>query len=364
LIFVGQRPLLEVFRRIDRPARLWRLLGNVGLLWRGERGTATRENARLRRVFEALADSAITAEAVVYRDAVAEEAREQLLRLDGVLVWVDPIGGGEDRVRLDAMLREVSARDVWVSAHPDTILKMATKEVLYRTKTLGWGTDTFRYASPAELREQLPPRLAEGQPRVLKQNRGNGGIGVWKVTLLNDTVVRVQHAAPRDAVTEDVPLATFMDRCEPYFARGGQLIDQAFVARLPEGMIRAYLVGKNVVGFARQQPAVATPDRDVPPADKVLGLPSPKTMYDASEPAFAILRARLEEEWVPGLQTLVELDDADLPLLWDADFLYGPKTEDGADTYVLCEINASSVTPFPDQVPLQLANAVRERLSR
>ena len=38
-----------------------------------------------------------------------------------------------------------------------------------------------------------------------------------------------------------------------------------------------------------------------------------------------------------------------LPVLWDADFLYGPRTASGDDTYVLCEINVSSVIPFPDR---------------
>jgi hypothetical protein len=35
--------------------------------------------------------------------------REQLLAIDGVLVWVDPIHEGPTRAVLDAMLREVAA---------------------------------------------------------------------------------------------------------------------------------------------------------------------------------------------------------------------------------------------------------------
>jgi glutathione synthase/RimK-type ligase-like ATP-grasp enzyme len=31
------------------------------------------------------------------------------------------------------------------------------------------------------MRQELPARLAHGKARVLKQYRGNGGIGVWKV---------------------------------------------------------------------------------------------------------------------------------------------------------------------------------------
>jgi hypothetical protein len=51
---------------------------------------------------------------------------EQLLAVDGVLVWVDPIHEGQTRTVLDAMLREVASRGPWVSAHPDVILKMGS----------------------------------------------------------------------------------------------------------------------------------------------------------------------------------------------------------------------------------------------
>jgi hypothetical protein len=61
---------------------------------------------------------------------------------------------------------------------------------------------------------------------------------------------------------------------------------------------------------------------------------------------------------VPGLRRLVDLRDAELPLLWDADFLYGPRNETGNDSYMLCEINVSAVLPFPDDVPAKLALAV------
>ena len=199
---------------------------------------------------------------------------------------------------------------------------------------------------------------------------------MWKVELATNvspgdvsplsgdaTAVRVQHAMPRDAVTEDVALGTFMDRCEEYFSGSGCLIDQAFMTRLPEGMIRAYLVQEEVVGFARQQPQAASRDADVPPPEKVLGLPAAKTMYGPSEPEFAVLRAKLEDDWVPALGGLVGIDHTALPLLWDADFLYGPKTEAGADTYILCEINVSSVSPFPEEAVGKLAQAVLTRLA-
>ena len=349
-------------------------IGTVAVVWRGgpaERVTETRNYERLRPILDALSDVGIATETVLHCDENHEATRDQLLRVDGVLVWVDPIDAGEDRSRLDGILREVSSRGVWVSAHPDTIEKMGTKEVLYRTKSLGWGTDTHRYSTVSELREHFPARLAASGPRVLKQNRGNGGIGVWKVALVDDaarrdmssaalaeTIVRVQHAAPRDDVTEDVALADFIDRCAGYLDGRGKLIDQRFVTRLRDGMIRAYLVIDEVVGFARQQPAAS-----VPP-DKVLGMPSAKTMSDADDATYADLRIRLERAWVPELCTSVTLGRDDLPLMWDADFLYGPPSGNGTDTYVLGEINVSSVLPFPQDAPRALALAVKQRLDR
>jgi hypothetical protein len=54
---------------------------------------------------------------------------------------------------------------------------------------------------------------------------------------------------------------------------------------------------------------------------------------------------------------LLDIDTASLPVIWDADFLYGLKTESGEDTYVLCEINASAVFPFPEQATAKIAQA-------
>src|SRR3954469_15690571 len=150
----------------------------IAILWRGDaeaRLHATPQNSRFYRVFEELAALGLLAEPAVYDEAFADEIREQLLSVDGVLVWVDPIHQGKTRAMLDVMLREVAGRGPWVSAHPDVILKMGVKEILYRTKSLGWGTDTHLYRNAAELGEGLAPRLREAGPRVLKQNRGNGG---------------------------------------------------------------------------------------------------------------------------------------------------------------------------------------------
>src|SRR5437660_8926772 len=188
----------------------------IAVLWRGNREArqaATPQNNRFHRVFEELAALGIDAEPAVYADDIAEEVREQLLAVDGVLVWVDPIHEGKTRSGLDAMLRDVASRGPWVSAHPDVILKMGVKEVLHRTKHLGWGTDTHRYRTATDFDDAFPARLQSAGPRVLKQNRGNDGRGVWKVELVSGpagraNIVRVLEAL-RGSVLEEMPRGEF-----------------------------------------------------------------------------------------------------------------------------------------------------------
>jgi hypothetical protein len=316
------------------------------------------------QVFQALSALGAQAEPAVYHDDFCEEVRQQLANVDAVLVWVNPIEGGRDRSILDAMLREVAASGVFVSAHPDVIRALGTKEVLFRTRDMGWGCDTHLYRSLEQLRHELPTRLAGG-PRVLKQYRGNGGIGVWKVEPVTPPpfedaiVVRVRHAK-RGCVEEIVSLSEFCKRCEEYFAGDGRMIDQAYQARLPEGMIRCYLVHDRVAGFGHQAINALYPSpAGAPPG--AAPQPGPRLYHPPSMPEFQELKQKLEQEWVPAMQRLLGIDTTRLPVLWDCDFLLGPKDESGRDSYVLCEINVSSVSPFPDSAVMPVAQAALAR---
>src|SRR5258706_7619101 len=151
----------------------------VAILYHGDRESrknAAPEKGRFLKVFEALTALGMHAEPAVYHDDFCDEVRHQLMRVDGVLVWVNPIEGGRDRSALDAMLREIAAAGVFVSAHPDVILKLGTKEVLYTTRDLGWGCDTALYRDAAQLRREVPARLARG-PRAVEERPGLVGAG-------------------------------------------------------------------------------------------------------------------------------------------------------------------------------------------
>ena len=312
-------------------------------------------------LFAAFADLDVSAEPVVYADDAIDEVRDELLGLDAVAVWVNPIQDGATRIHLDALLRDVAGQGVWVSAHPDVIDKMGTKEVLFRTRELGWGADTDLYDSIEDFAARFPARLGRDGVRVIKQARGNGGNAVWKVELVaaaengdpdGDTPVRVQHAQTRDGATEQMPLRALAARVGEDFAWSGCLVDQPWQPRLGDGMVRCYFVQNEVVGFCHQWPKglLADPANDAAPAARPV-------MEPPDAPAYQRLRAAAEGDWVPQMQTLLGLDARSLPVIWDADFLYAPKSEAGDDTYVLCEINASAVWPYPPDASLQLAQA-------
>jgi hypothetical protein len=290
-------------------------LGRIAVLWRGDeaaRSSATPETSRFKAVFAALADVGVHAEPVVYEDDVVEAVRAQLARL--------------------------------------------TKEVLHGTRTMSWASDTALYRTVEAMRIELSSRLAAG-PRVIKRNRGNGGQGVWKVETLagprNRPMVCVLDAT-KDA-SEELALEEFLERCVEYF-EDGCVIDQPFQARLSEGVVRCYMAGDRCAGFGHQKVRALL---DAPAARAEAG--SRLYTFNA-DPRFQRLRRLMEDEWTPQLTSLLGIPWRDLPMIWDADFMLGPPGADGADSYVLGEINVSSVFPIPDEASAEIARRVADRL--
>lgn len=335
------------------------------------RKNATADNNRFAPLFSALAERGAHAEPAVYHPYFWQEVYQQLLQVDGVLIWVNPIQDGHDRSVLDAMLKQVADAGIYVSAHPDIILKMGTKEVIYQTRDMGWGTNTHLYETFTQFQQELPVRLASGEARVLKQYRGHSGIGVWKVQVARpiesgvtrlplDTQVKIHHAE-RGSYETVIRLSDLFDIFENYFfVDSGKVIDQAYQTRLPEGMIRCYLVHDRVEGFGHQAinalhpaPEGGNPE-DAPQ-------PGPRLYHPPTLPEFQALKHKLESEWLPELKTRLNITRDELPVIWDADFLLGEKDPSGDDTYVLCEINVSSVAPFPDSAIVPIAEAIIKR---
>lgn len=330
----------------------------VALLYPGNRAARDRADpaeSRFAALFDAFAASGVHAEPAIYHDDFADEVAAQLRRVDGVLVWCNPVEGGRRRDRLDAILRDVARHGVLVSTHPDTILRLGTKDVLVDVRALPFGSDAHRVGSLDQLAAELPTRLQRGA-RVLKQHRGHSGIGVWRVEASGGGVetLTVRHAE-RGSQEETLDLPGLIARMASYFepANGGHMIDQAWQARLADGMVRAYLVEDRVTGFGVQ--AVNALHPTLPPG--------PRLYHGPELPAFQRLKQALESEWIALLRQRVGLAPEQLPLLWDCDFMFGQPTADGEATFVLCEVNVSSVSPFPPSSIAPLVEAVKMRLA-
>lgn len=136
------------------------------------------------------------------------------------------------------------------------------------------------------------------------------------------------------------------------------MIDQAWQPRLVDGMVRAYLVEDRVTGFGHQAINALYPARAGEPAPT----PGPRLYHGADLPQFQTLRHLLETQWIAQLQQRLGLTREALPMLWDCDFLLGEATVDQPERFVLCEVNVSSVSPFPPSSIEPLVAAVKARI--
>jgi hypothetical protein len=122
-------------------------------------------------------------------------------------------------------------------------------------------------------------------------------------------------------------------------------------------MVRAYLVGDRVAGFGVQAVNALYPGADGEPPPPT----SPRLYHGPDLPQYQGLKASLESQWIEMLRSRVALPRERLPLLWDCDFLLGER-DGSAERYVLCEVNVSSVSPFPPSAIAYIVAAVKARL--
>jgi hypothetical protein len=77
-------------------------------------------------------------------------------------------------------------------------------------------------------------------------------------------------------------------------------------------------------------------------------------MHSASAPMLQTPWKKMEAEGTPGMIRLLDIDRDTLPIIGDADILYGPRT-------VLCEFNVSSVFAIPAEAPEAIARLASAR---
>ncbi|MGP5117999.1 Cj0069 family protein, partial [Corynebacterium casei] len=206
-------------------------------------------------------------------------------------------------------------------------------------------SDTAAYYDVETFHDTFPISLSFGE-RVLKQNRGSTGSGIWRVQLEDkelaasvtpgtplplDTQLKCTEAV--DNHTEIRELGEFMEFCDRYIiGDNGMLVDMRFMSRIVEGEIRILLVGAEPVFVVHKKPAEGGDNFS---ATLFSGA---KYSYDTPEAwqdlvdMFAEARPVIAEK----------LGGDNIPLVWTADFMLADDA-DGNDTYVLGEINCSCV---------------------
>merc|ERR1719446_1894900 len=84
-------------------------------------------------------------------------------------------------------MMDLQAKGMPMWPSPDVMAKMGAKDALCKVKEMDFGLpDTFGYYSPEDMARDFPKGIAY-QPRVVKQNRGSAGEGIWIVRLKDES---------------------------------------------------------------------------------------------------------------------------------------------------------------------------------
>ena len=220
--------------------------------------------------------------------------------------------------------------------------------------------DTEVYYTPQDFKQGFRKSIAF-QPRVIKQNRGSQGEGIWIVKLRNEnycakygesTVTLDTELVLMEAWDNHVEYHTVGDFLEfcingrteysgewtstgegRYFdggvEAGSMIVDQRFLPRIVEGEVRCTFVGSELVEILHKKPAEGG-------LSATLASGAVYTKFAPDDAKFASLVRHLKED-VPRIMDSFDMADRPLPLLWTADYIYG-NTDD--ELYV-GEINCS-----------------------
>ncbi|MEG0386214.1 MAG: Cj0069 family protein [Solibacillus sp.] len=254
------------------------------------------------------------------------------------------------------MLRELCKEGVIGMPHPDAMISYGAKDALVKLRhTALVPEDTFAYYTIEEFKSTFPKALATGE-RVLKQNRGSTGEGIWRVQIVDSLAkdvdevpltAQIKCTEAKDNHVEYHTLEQFMTFCEQYIVgENGMLVDMTFLPRIKEGEIRLFMLRDKPINVVHKKPA------DEADAFSATLFSGAQYRYDKPEQWTTLVNSFLGQ-----LDEIKELlGGHDLPLIWTADFILDTD-ETGADTYILGEMNCSCVG-FTSE--LELAHDVAE----
>lgn len=316
-------------------------------------------------IANAVINSGAACEVIYYSDATETVVKKYLDAMDGIIVRVNPAEyPGITRSKLDALLTAQKARGAVVMSTPEVQKSMGAKDALYRIANLQCGLkDTMAYYSPEDLAAGFRKTVAF-KPRVVKQNRGSQGEGIWicklkdeskycdkfgdRVCALDEMLVVMEAC---DNHVEEHTVGEFLEFCVngrtaksgewtsrgvgKYLSGGGQMVDQRFMPRIVEGEVRCLMVGPHLVELVHKKPKEGG-------LSATLASGAVYTKYPKDAPRFAPLVAAFDADRDAIMQSL-GMTGEPLPLVWTADFIFGPKDADGNDTFVVGEFNCSCV---------------------
>jgi hypothetical protein len=294
---------------------------------------------------ELLVKNGFTVKPIFYHDSRREQIETKLSEFNAVQVWVNPFSQGNDRRHLDALLLNIASKGVYVSTHPEVISKIGTKKVLYTTREMEWGGDIKLYSDYNDFEKRFLASMNNTSIRVLKKLKGQSGDGIYKVSLADSGNIRV---LPANSPADERMLSRedFHKEFYEYFESGGLLIDQPWSKGIINGMVRCYLTKNKVSGFGYQEAIALCPytnelNSEIRPTSR-------RFYFSEYCGLFQDLRQIMESKWIPQLQEIHSIFDEMMPLLWDIDlFINDVNNAHTENKYSICEINVSSVSPFP-----------------
>lgn len=319
-------------------------------------------------IVNAIKEAGWHSEVVYFRPEWSEQLFDYVSQnFDAYISRVNPgnIPGGE-KGYFDLLTKLSEAGLVGMST-PVEMMAYGAKDALVKLNDTDLvPSDTAAYYDVESFHSTFPTSLSYGE-RVLKQNRGSTGSGIWRVQLEDkdlaamvepgtalplDTKLRCTEAV--DNHTEIRELGEFMDFCDQYIiGDNGMLVDMRFMPRIVEGEIRILLVGPHPVFVVHKKPAAGGDNFSATlfsgaqyTYDKPESWQELVDMFDAARPTIA-----------------EKLGGDNIPLIWTADFMLAD-AEDGSDTYVLGEINCSCVG-FTSELDMGIQELVaKEAISR
>lgn len=267
-------------------------------------------------------------------------------------------GNLKDESAYFSMLRQLCEEGIIGMPHPDAMIGYGAKDALVKlTDTSLVPSDTYAYYTIEEFKNNFPKSLTHGI-RVLKQNRGSTGEGIWRVQLVDELpsevtqvplTAKVKCTEAKDNHVEYFELGAFMDFCEQYIVGdNGMLVDMRFLPRIKEGEIRLFMLHNHPINVVHKKPA------DSEEAFSATLFSGANYRYDKPEDWKELVDTFLQQ--LPEIMKL--LGGYDLPLIWTADFILDTDELEN-DCYILGEMNCSCVG-FTSE--LELAHNIAEEI--